>query len=302
MTPFAHSLPIEVWLRVFSLACNDNGATGNAISSVCRYLRNAVKPYRFQSVHLLGGTQIAKFTQLFQRLDSEEKAIRSLVFICPKFVLLPTPPNMTTVGSMYDQAGEVVASSLMDPYVRQLTAQRSASRDYEQGVIGALSRIISGCRSTLESLSVSLDFAIPLPHYDLPHLQNLVLYAPVSSSFFYQSSLPSLHQLRIGPVSMPDAEQLFQACPNIHGLHLHESTMMLPKRLRRILEIFPCLDSVIVEMEDPVICTGRHNDELSYIIREHLIKQLKKIAEDDPRVVLVKGGNKETWMNALWTL
>ncbi|KZT66380.1 hypothetical protein DAEQUDRAFT_457465 [Daedalea quercina L-15889] len=45
-----HDLPLEVWYRICSYACEDDGDTGVSLSQVSRYVRNACRLSHLHSV------------------------------------------------------------------------------------------------------------------------------------------------------------------------------------------------------------------------------------------------------------
>lgn len=51
-------LPLEIWSRVFSYACSDDGRTGRSLSRVSLYFYNASKIAKLQSLAIVGQCQI----------------------------------------------------------------------------------------------------------------------------------------------------------------------------------------------------------------------------------------------------
>ncbi|TFK49233.1 hypothetical protein OE88DRAFT_402846 [Heliocybe sulcata] len=57
-------IPAELWRRIFSFACTDDGAIGRSLSLASKYVRDASAPYRYQSIALIGIKQISSFLAL----------------------------------------------------------------------------------------------------------------------------------------------------------------------------------------------------------------------------------------------
>jgi hypothetical protein len=57
----AYKLPLEIWQKIASLACTDDGTTGCSLSLVSKYINAASSPYRYQTVVLRGRKQIRAF-------------------------------------------------------------------------------------------------------------------------------------------------------------------------------------------------------------------------------------------------
>ncbi|KAI0318801.1 CHAT domain-containing protein [Amylostereum chailletii] len=55
------SCPPEIHAHIFSFACTDEGQTGCALSLVSRYVRNASRPYQWQTLALVGVSQTKRF-------------------------------------------------------------------------------------------------------------------------------------------------------------------------------------------------------------------------------------------------
>ncbi|EKM49564.1 uncharacterized protein PHACADRAFT_106063, partial [Phanerochaete carnosa HHB-10118-sp] len=58
--------PVELWLRFASLACTDGGKTGCSLSLVSRYVRDATKRFRYQSIAIISEQSLISFARLIQ--------------------------------------------------------------------------------------------------------------------------------------------------------------------------------------------------------------------------------------------
>ncbi|KAL6306857.1 hypothetical protein BKA93DRAFT_715074, partial [Sparassis latifolia] len=65
------TLPPELYSKIFSLACTDDGTTGYALSLVSRAVRRASAPYKWQCLSLSGPKQSWKFVRQFRKLKND---------------------------------------------------------------------------------------------------------------------------------------------------------------------------------------------------------------------------------------
>ncbi|KAF8877277.1 hypothetical protein BD779DRAFT_1379195, partial [Infundibulicybe gibba] len=61
--------PVELWTRIFSHACTDDGDTGRALSLVSRYIRRASAPHKLQSVLITSVPQMLAFTKVLEHTE-----------------------------------------------------------------------------------------------------------------------------------------------------------------------------------------------------------------------------------------
>lgn len=61
--------PVELVEKIASYACTDGGKAGCSLSLTCRYLRDAVRPVRYQTVALIGGESAIRFADFLSQLD-----------------------------------------------------------------------------------------------------------------------------------------------------------------------------------------------------------------------------------------
>ena len=71
-------LPPELITYIASLACTDGGRTGSSLSAVSRYIADAAKSYRYQSVALSGRHQMKNFYHTIIRVPMERRRVRDL--------------------------------------------------------------------------------------------------------------------------------------------------------------------------------------------------------------------------------
>ncbi|KAJ6514907.1 hypothetical protein C8R47DRAFT_495629 [Mycena vitilis] len=70
--------PAEICAHIFGFACRDAGYTGSSLSLVSRYIHEASKPAKLQSIALVGRPQILAFAQLLDRTPTHLRTTRYL--------------------------------------------------------------------------------------------------------------------------------------------------------------------------------------------------------------------------------
>ncbi|EPQ53764.1 hypothetical protein GLOTRDRAFT_139882 [Gloeophyllum trabeum ATCC 11539] len=73
--PAMNRLPVEVWRRIFSFACLDDGRTGRSLSLVSKYINEASACQRYQSVALAGESQTDRFIKQLMKHCSRERRV-----------------------------------------------------------------------------------------------------------------------------------------------------------------------------------------------------------------------------------
>src|ERR1700733_10889852 len=69
--------PTEIWGRIFSLACVDDGFTGRSLSRVSRYIKEASKPYKYQCL-AVKDHQLRPLALVFKKLPADKRRVRCL--------------------------------------------------------------------------------------------------------------------------------------------------------------------------------------------------------------------------------
>jgi hypothetical protein len=70
--------PTETWGHVFTHACTDDGYTGRSLSLVSRYIHEASKPMKLQSISVVGISQIHGFARLIANTPPCYRQVRYL--------------------------------------------------------------------------------------------------------------------------------------------------------------------------------------------------------------------------------
>ncbi|KAI0807857.1 hypothetical protein C8Q74DRAFT_1363320 [Fomes fomentarius] len=79
------TLPTELLLQIFTIACTDSGHTGCSLSSVSKHIRNVSHPVRFHCIALNGSpTQLVRFLALLDVLQTPAPPpVRHLCYATP---------------------------------------------------------------------------------------------------------------------------------------------------------------------------------------------------------------------------
>lgn len=163
--------PAEVWLRVIRLACADTSFTSRTLSLVSREIYELSKPYRTQSVSLLGIQTIFRF---YRTLTSSAQDIR-VVHLLIGCLNLRFEHERLKRSAHDNKEVLAIAEDLSSSDTDTLTT----ITDINSKVLGqCVQRILSLVAGTLKSLHlhfVGFNNIYLLPN-DLPALEHLVLY------------------------------------------------------------------------------------------------------------------------------
>jgi hypothetical protein len=114
------SLPVELWTRIFRLACVDGGRMGCVLAEVSRYFRDAVLPVQLHSVVLLGYDKMSIFfTRVLQtRPPGHRRVLHLFLASAPG-----TPPSATPSSPMREDQMNILQGILVSvgPELRTLT-------------------------------------------------------------------------------------------------------------------------------------------------------------------------------------
>jgi hypothetical protein len=75
---FMDRIPSELWTKIFSFACLDDGTTGRTLSVVSNYVHHVSKPAKFQSIVLRGLHQTVAFLALLQATPEHHRRVYHL--------------------------------------------------------------------------------------------------------------------------------------------------------------------------------------------------------------------------------
>jgi hypothetical protein len=69
--------PAEIWGRICSMACVDNGFTGRSLSEVSRYIKDVSIPYKYQCI-AVDCKRIRRLTAVLKKLPPNSRLVRHL--------------------------------------------------------------------------------------------------------------------------------------------------------------------------------------------------------------------------------
>ena len=70
--------PLELWMKICDIACDDDGHTGRALSLVSRALYEASRPYKLRTIAVRGALQIVNFARLLESLPSASRDVQNI--------------------------------------------------------------------------------------------------------------------------------------------------------------------------------------------------------------------------------
>ncbi|KAF7979784.1 hypothetical protein HWV62_40822 [Athelia sp. TMB] len=203
--------PLEIWERIFILACTDDGTAGASLSAVSHSFRKASAPYRYYSIGIKSVPSALKFVDLLQRTPREDLPVRHL-FITndPRHLKTKAADDDPETASLGKRAlRRLLPNSCLRFFRKKGFGSRRRDPPSYSAIpsptdfqaIEAIRIILYTLYPTLATLSLSLDFD-QLKHLPpLPHLTDLTLTLRtawprvVSSVFRALPPLPALRRL-----------------------------------------------------------------------------------------------------------
>ncbi|CCM03260.1 uncharacterized protein FIBRA_05387 [Fibroporia radiculosa] len=224
-------IAVELWMRIFSFACTDDGSTGRSLSLVSKFFQDVSRPYRLQSIVLKDREQLHDFAEILQRTPPEHRRIHHL------FIADPHRPPRRTLAAFPD------LSSLGKTELLRTLALYSLTSDEVQAIWQRL-----GPQAQSENAEI-LDRSIKQP---VPELESILQFvAPTvrtltahASSCLYllTNKFPELEELTIlgpnvaiqrRPFPPGDLAQL----PSLRRLHLVDSSEFFMQFVQRAPQI-----------------------------------------------------------------
>ncbi|KAJ7615470.1 hypothetical protein FB45DRAFT_935737 [Roridomyces roridus] len=224
------ALPPEIHLKLYSLACTDDGTTGCSLSAVSRRIRQLSSEHRYQSLAVCGPTQISRLLQTLRAIPPELRRIRFL-FIHEAAPLAERVERERRFDHIHREGADDTYSHRLQPTSRldlvdnplinsKVTAMLTRSLDDPDiaGFAGVRRRnvdeILAMAHETLEILSVVHFYAIS-----------------DGSSRYFNISFPALVHLTVkGQHEIPDDASF---APALRTLHVTDSqTTASPRNSR----------------------------------------------------------------------
>lgn len=222
--------PMEIWGRIFSFACIDDGYTGHSLSQVSRYFRMASNHYQLQSVALSGRDQIQRFADLLENTHPRCRSVRYLYVseslarddIARGQDLAQRYPHRLSPAEMESLSPEDLVRKYMlhechsDDWIcimrkvismrglPQMKQQLAAER--QQSLSATLLRILQLVSSNLQTLTMCMDkecpdafFAVSFPRLTELHLVTTSdpTYSHINAELRKVHILPSLTHLHL---------------------------------------------------------------------------------------------------------
>ncbi|KAJ6478613.1 hypothetical protein C8R47DRAFT_639157 [Mycena vitilis] len=292
-----NTIPLEIWTEVFAFSCTDDGSAGRALSTVSRAVHLTSKIVKYQSLCVVGLSQLLQLLAILSALSPDVRKIKYLFIAC-----------------------------LDDPERAEGSPGAHYSRDVSER---ALCQLLDLASSSLVALHIhrteSLRPFILLPvHVSLPALTELMLHGPFQSLQPPcpppHEMLPSLRRLHICHCSFYPANflrQIVHAAPQLKHLRVPQSSFppydiqvalgMLRPALSAPDPVYlpSSLEKLVIEVD----LASSSLDSLGANIRAtQFQKKFQKISDSDGRVRLVDAKKdwlpvrqaKQEWLNDVW--
>ena len=209
--------PLELWEKIFALACTDGGFTGCSLSLVSRRVRALVEPFRYHSISLVEYEKFLAFASLLKGFPMPPT-------ICHLFISVKLPDIAPYTS---DHAGRA-------PFIKEL---------FEEAFLSILTIVASELRSLcVHSPAVShiLALAFKLP---FPLLTYLMVPCPLNGFCLKDIgrrlvALERLHVIRCFAVT-PLCDSLPQFAPSVThvGFSDMSSDLYAPQFLKHLLKV-----------------------------------------------------------------
>jgi hypothetical protein len=306
------ALPMEIWTRICSLACTDDGHSGRSLSLVSSYINGASSSVKLQSVKVVGVNQILAFASMLESIPHDRRRVRHLFLSNRDLGLFAsvdhTPPRISNVTEEMGEGQRIATWGGL-----KLSAQQQPTPQ-ARVVSEAYSRILRSVSSTLETLCVF--FTIPagrthlFPPIDLPSLTTLSLYGPANPLSGRDSPLgicPSLRRLSLGGLQVyPDDlfGKIATMAPSLTHLRLSgpedprifydvQAAMgrdpqppFLPTTSRKVSQLPPTMERVCLGAD--VRCGPRTEFRLAELACITMLGLLQEVSKEDERFFVVR--------------
>ncbi|RPD67418.1 hypothetical protein L227DRAFT_569561 [Lentinus tigrinus ALCF2SS1-6] len=178
------TLPLETLHHIFLFACSDGGSTGISLSLVSRSYRDIVRPVRYNSVALIGYTNIGTFLRCYRNdraaLQSPEQDIAPII----RHLLLTT--DASDIDRVIRPGGTAILQSIL--------------LDLFQLIGSTLVTLSYTCHAQMEIILAKCAF---------PRLQELTFLRNVAIPYQFSAVAP-----------LPEYAQLPRALPSLRKLHV----------------------------------------------------------------------------------
>ncbi|KAJ6598006.1 hypothetical protein B0H10DRAFT_1888208 [Mycena sp. CBHHK59/15] len=263
--------PPEIWQEIYYWACTDDGSTGRSLSLTCHAVRHLSRPFKLQSLCVLGVEKILGFSGFILQIHPSDLNVRYLFIAGPDF-----------------QAHPSIVQSSQPALIEE-----------------ALHTILFAVGPTLRVLNLhfpSIFRASLFPPIPLPYLSDLTLQGPFTSSPASCSdiSFPSLTKLHIRhSISRPKdfLSIIANSAPNLVHLRVPQRSFT-PYELQVALGCMSPANTLLppslkaLEIEADPLPSPEESWKAS--IRAHqFLRKFQRISSNDQRVLVAKGPDEE---------
>ena len=169
--------PAEICSEIYAFACVDDGRTGRALSLVSKYIRESSKPYKLQSISVIGYNQLLAFADLVENTPLHLRQV--------KCIFLSAHPRSTASDP----------KALTPEYARR------------QQAYAAVGRILKAISSFVTIVHAFFVFYRPFPllPVSLPALVELTVHGPTETSIDIDENIQfkSLKHLHLSSFCSP---------------------------------------------------------------------------------------------------
>lgn len=203
--------PLEICHEIFQYACTDGGKTGRSLALVSKYIRNASKPYRLQSIIIAGADNAKAFTRCLKLTPPSQLRITSLSVLTDDCAINLVSaddhaqestfiPSMPLPKRLAWKAMSVIPFLHHDPTIsttiemamensKRLLDGREINRKRDRELSETVSRILPFCGQDLRSLTLESPSgrALPPELNELPHSDHFLSISSLTIGSRYTS-------------------------------------------------------------------------------------------------------------------
>ncbi|KAF4570046.1 hypothetical protein EYR40_009032 [Pleurotus pulmonarius] len=282
--------PSEIWDKIFSFACRDDGFTGRSLALVSKYMRDVSSPTRYQSLKVEGLDQMLDCARVLESTPAANRRVRYLFLSTAHPDEEPKPSEQNTLDLI----------------------------KYEAQIHQAMVQLLSVVASSVQVLYVMFTFhrSLMLPAMTLPTLSELTLYGPFPDDETNQlifAPYPSLRRLHLANIPYyPSDQRIPSIAPSLTHLRVsaRESDFLdFIRRLARVIDLQDHIDNtdgiidgnqqlklpdtlqrILFEpsLEQPSFGGGWFMSSYQYLLT---MKEIWQVARIDDRLVVIDTRN-----------
>jgi len=260
--------PAEICSEIFSFTCLDSGYTGRSLSLVSRYINWTSRPFKFQSLAVIGYEQLVAFAEIIENTPDDFRRVRT-IFI-----------------SAHSRGIASDSKALPVDYARRYKAH------------AAVERILHTISPYVEVVHAFFIFARPFPllPVKLPALAELTVHGPMDANTavdenIYFSSLKHLHLTTFNDPSFI-LTQMIRITPLLTHLRFsaQDHSHIFVDRLREALEPSPTKFPPAFEklyIHAPTAPNRKWMQGMDVTLYEHTISSLERLSQERSCLVLL---------------